>query len=281
MRVSLDATTVLSAAVQPAGVPACAAPPATCSPRTRVRACCRFGRTARTACSGAKSGLTDTEHFLPERHCARDRRHAVHRQYPGRGRRVADRCRRRAGAASDGGRRHQARGGELRHGRSAGSDVDHLQHAVGRSLRAGQPGRRGRLHRAVGPSRQRASSPNRLCVHQRVPGRSRPAARSTSAKPRAAASAGSRCRRRAISARARPSPNSRPEPIRTAAPSTSKAISGWQARSATGCTASRQSGKPELILEDVVPGHVDRVETARVQGKFDREHFYMRSGHDG
>jgi sugar lactone lactonase YvrE len=37
-------------------------------------------------------------------------------------------------------------------------------------------------------------------------------------------------------------------------------------------------GKPELILEDVVPGHVDRVEAARSQGKFDREHFYMRSG---
>jgi sugar lactone lactonase YvrE len=38
------------------------------------------------------------------------------------------------------------------------------------------------------------------------------------------------------------------------------------------------SGKPELILEDVVPGHVDRVETARAQGQFDREHFYARSG---
>jgi hypothetical protein len=37
-------------------------------------------------------------------------------------------------------------------------------------------------------------------------------------------------------------------------------------------------GKPELILEDVVPGHVDRVETARAEGKFDREHFYARSG---
>jgi sugar lactone lactonase YvrE len=37
-------------------------------------------------------------------------------------------------------------------------------------------------------------------------------------------------------------------------------------------------GKQELILEDVVPGHVDRVEAARAQGKFDREHFYMRSG---
>lgn len=38
------------------------------------------------------------------------------------------------------------------------------------------------------------------------------------------------------------------------------------------------SGKAELVFEDVVPGHVDRVEAARAQGKFEREHFYMRSG---